>query len=193
MRKLTVADIMDLRGTSASATSSRRDHLAQEQRRIALGDLVTIVFENTRRCASRSRRWRAPSACCATSRSRTRSRPTTSSSPRRRALGHAVHRDHRRRRAARMAARSYIGIRTRASRFEVGDGPSRSPGVPDRRGTAHPRRHHRHGPLPRVSVRRRPPGRLDRRPRSSRVDHPEYQALVELSRRAASGALAATS
>ena len=83
MRKLTHADIKDLREYERERDAFRAEIIAIEEEapHPARRPHDDRVRERRRRCASRSRRWRAPSACSATSRSPTSSRPTTSSSP----------------------------------------------------------------------------------------------------------------
>ena len=61
MSKLTLDDISDLRAYEREREDFRRAVIALKQRRrVGLGDLVTLVFENARPSASRSRRWPGP-------------------------------------------------------------------------------------------------------------------------------------
>ena len=102
MRKLTVDDIVDHRAYERERDEFRAGIIAmKKRRRIALGDLVTIVFENTDTMRfqvqemARAERMLTDEAIAHEVRDLQRADPRAG-----RAVGHPVHRAHRRRRAA---------------------------------------------------------------------------------------------
>ena len=179
MRKLTNADIKDLREYERERDAFVAEIISlKKKRRIALGDLMTIVFENATTMRfqiqemARAERMLRDEQISHEIETYNELVPDDGELER-----DALHRDHGRRRAARVAAQAHPHPephRDRGGRRDRRCGGDR-PGAADPRGGDH-----LDGALPALLVHRRPARRLRGRPVAIVVEHSAYRARVEL-------------
>ena len=174
MRKLTVDDIVDLRAYERERDEFRATIIAlKKARRVALGELMTIVFENTDTMRFQIQEMARAERMLRDEQIEHEVETYNELIPeRRRAVGHVVHRDHRPRTALREWLPKLAGIQRHVSIDVAGTERARRR---DRRGAAHPRRRdHVDRALLEVRVharssrRRSPPGPVTHRGRPSR-------------------------
>ena len=174
----------------------RADIIAlKKRRRVALGDLMTIVFENTDTMRFQIQEMARAERMLTDEQIEHEVETYNELIPeRRRAVGHAVHRAHRRGRAPRVAAEARRH-RATTCRFELGVRTTGRGCRPSRgRGAAHPRGHHHDRPLPASSRSRRSSRRdVRHRPGPHRRRPPRVPGVGRAHRRRSAPSSPATS